>query len=460
MFSKRKFGIPHGAAFSLILASSLVFAQDFSQPDTEPSPQAPLIQKANEALAAGDYQTAVKILTNLKSQTPGNPQILYDLGLTLEALQSGSAGTDASQTVAGSGDTPEACYRAAIAADPKFAAPHVALGLLLARKGHPADARTELADAVALPEIQPELKARALRALARLDVNSNPPEASSELLEALKLSPEQPLDMLLSAQIAEASKDLPSAEQAYRRYLATKDGSSDEQATSGLAHVLLVEHHPAEAEQVLQQALKQHPGDPALTAQLAEAYLDSGDGGQTQATPLLEKLHEAHPDDANITRLLARVYSETGHPAQADPLYVGLISGAAGKPDPTLLSDRADALIRLRRPAEAEKLLKQAVADRDGFPSPEAFADATLHLAFAASEIDDPGTTLQALALRATVLPPSPSCLFLEATANDALHQRSKAIEFYEKFLAGAAGSYPEQEAQARRRLSELEHAK
>lgn len=460
MFSKRIFGFPSGAAFFLILASSIVWSQDFSQPDSEPSPQAPLIQKANDALSSGDYQTALKILTQLKLQTPNNPQILYDLGLTREALQSGSANTELPPVAAG-GDTPESSYRAAIAADPKFAAPHVALGLLLARTGQPTAARTELAAAVALPEIEPALKSRALRALARLDVSGNPSEASSELLEALKLSPEEPSDVLLSAQIAEASKDFPAAEQAYRRYLATKSGGTDGQATSGLAHALLAEHHSEDAVAVLQQGLKQHPGDPALTAQLAEAYLDSGDRAQeAQATPLLENLHAAHPQDANITRLLARVYSETGHPSQSEPLYASLISAAAGKPDPTLLSDSADALIRLRRPAEAEKLLKQAVADRNGFPTPEAFGDAALHLAFAASEIDDPNTTLQALALRATVQPPSPSALFLEATANDALHQSSKAIELYKSFLASAAGGYPEQEAQARRRVIELQHTK
>ena len=129
-------------------------------------------------------------------------------------------------------------------------------------------------------------------------------------------------------------------------------------------------------------------------------------------------------------------------------------------PDPMLLDSRAEALIRLQRPADAEQLLQQAVADPAAFPSPAAFGDAATHLAFAAAEIDDPKMTLQALALRAKVQPPSPSSLFLEATANDDLHQTAKAADLYKKFLTAAGGTLPEQESQARQRLAALQHTK
>ncbi len=173
-----------------------------------------------------------------------------------------------------------------------------------------------------------------------------------------------------------------------------------------------------------------------------------------------KSLHTQNPTNANVTRLLARIYQETNHPDQADPLYESLITAQSDHPDPTLLVDRAEVLIRLHRPAEAEKLLKQAVADRSAFPSPSAFADAATDLAFASAEIDDPRSALQALALRATVQPPSPASLFLEATANDDLHQTTQAVELYKKFLAAANGSLPDQESQARQRLAALEHRK
>jgi predicted Zn-dependent protease len=439
---------------ALVAAIPALPAQDFSHPDTEPAPTAALVQQANDALTAGDFPAALKILTNLNTVTPGNPQVLYDLGLTLEAIQP----TDPHA---------ESSYREAIAASPTFAAPHVALGLLLARSGRLAEARTELTAATTLPDADPALKAHAFRALARLDLNGdpqrstlpNPAAASTNLLAALKITPEQPEDILLAAEIAEAAPDLPAAERAYRRYLAVTP--DDPQATAALAHLLLAQNHSAEAEALLVRALAHTPGNPSFTAQLAEAYLDSGDPAKiAQAAPLVEALHAKIPDNASVTRLLARVYLETGHPDQADPLYAALITAQADHPDPTLLDDRAEVLIRLHRPAEAEKLLKQAVANPAAFPTPAAFADAATHLAFAAAEIDDPRITLQALSLRATVQPPSPSSLFLEATANDDLHQSSKAVELYKKFLAAAGGKLPDQESQARRRLAELEHTK
>jgi predicted Zn-dependent protease len=431
-------------------------AQDFSHPDTQPSPQAALIQKANDALAAGDFVAALKILTDLNTQSPNNPQVLYNLGLTSEALE--PTAPDATRPTA------ESYYRKAIAVDPRFPTAHVALGLLLARTNRATEAHAELTTATTLPDADHALKARAFRALAKLDQQAtppNPPAASAELLAALQLSPEQPDDVLLSAQIAAADADLPAAEQAYRRYLALPEAAGDTQATADLAHILLAERHADDAEALLVSALANSPDNPSFTAQLAEAYVLSGDAAKmAQATPLVEALHARNPDNPSITRLLAHVYLETGHSDLADPLYAGLIAAQTTHPDPTLLDDRAEALLHLHRPGEAEKLLKQAIANPVAFPTAAALGDATLHLAFAAEGIDDPRTTLQALSLRATVQPPTPSSLFLEATANDELHQNSKAVELYTQFLVVANGSFPDQESQARQRLTALGNRK
>jgi Flp pilus assembly protein TadD len=434
------------------LAAPALAAQDFSQPESEPAPQAALIQQANDALAASDFAAALKILTGLNTQTPNNPQVLYDLGLTLEALgpETANSAAPGSKPL-----TAESCYRQSIAANPLFAAAHVALGLLLARSARPVEAHSELLTATQLSDAAPALKARALRALAKLDQQASNPAASAELLAALNLTPEAPEDIQLAAEIAESAADLPAAELAYRRYLALDP--QDPQAIAALAHVLLAERRPADAEALLAPALAAHPTDPTLTALVARADIASDDPAKVAlAAPLLEKLHAANPQDANITRLLARVYLDTDHPDQADPLYAALLSAQGANPDPTLLDDRAEALLRLHRPGAAETLLKQATANPAAFPTRAALADAATHLAFAAAEIDDPRTTLQALALRATVLSPSPSTLYLEASANDALHQISKAIDLYRQFLAAAGTDYPEQASQARQRLAAL----
>ena len=403
------------------------------------------IDAANAALASGKYAEALKLLTALNQKTPRNPEILYDLGLALEALH----------TEVPAEPEAEADYRAAIDANPLFPLPHVALGLLLARSGHAAEAREQLQTAATIPDVSAELKARALRAMARLDLNGrNNRAASDELAQALQLTPETPDDTLLLAEIAEATPDLAAAEKAYRRYLGSH--AADANATAALAHVLVAEHRPAEAESVLREALASHPDDAALTSQLATTLLASGDNAKVvQAAPLLQKLHADRPTDANVTRLLARLYVETGEPERAEPLYAGIVGGPAAA-DPTLLDDYGETLLRLHRPAEAEKVLKQAVANRAGFPAPADFADAAMHLAFAAQEIDDPRETLRALELRSSVTPPSLPALFLEATARDALHQSSQAINLYKQFLAEAHGTLPDQEAKARERVAAL----
>jgi tetratricopeptide (TPR) repeat protein len=462
------------AGICLFTAAVATSAQDFSHPDTQPAPSAALVQQANDALASGDLPGALKILTSLNIQTPHSAQILYDLGLTLEDLASKAATPDTPQTTTTTQPTPESSYRASIAADPTFAPPHVALGLLLARTGRATEARSELLTATTLPAVDPALEGHAYRALARIELGSsdvkpdgqspaspNPPAASADLLAALKLTPEQPEDILLSAQIAQAAGDLPGAEQAYRRYLALPGHDADPQATAALGRMLLAQNRLADAQALLTPALARAPDDPVFAALLAQAWLDSHDPAKVaQATPLIESLHAKDPTNAAVTRLLARIYLETGHPDQAEPLYASLIAAQPSHPDPVLLDDRGEALIRLHRPGEAEKLLKLAVADRAAFPTPAAFADAATHLAFAAEEIDDPATTLQALALRATVQPPSPSSLFLEATANDDLHHTAQAVSLYKQFLAAANGTLPDQESQVRRRLAELEHRK
>jgi len=443
---------------AFILTAALP-AQDFSHPDSEPAPQAALIQQANDALAASDFAAALKILTGLNTQLPNNPEVLYDLGLTIEALGPEVTGATAPESKA---PTAESYYRQSITANPQFSAAHVALGLLLARTGRSAEARSELLTATTLPDTAPALKARAYRALARLELMGNaqlstppnPTAASTDLLAALNLTPEAPEDILMAAEIAESATDLPAAESAYRRYLALPAETGDSQAIAALAHVLLSEHRTGDAESLLTPALAAHPADPSLTALLARAYISSDDPARVaQAVPLLDKLHNANPQDASITRLLARVYLDTDHPDQADPLYAALIAAQRAHPDPTLLDDRGEALLRLHRPAAAETLLKQAIANPAAFPTSAALGDAATHLAFAASEIDDPATTLQALALRATVLPPSPPTLFLQASAYDSLHQISKAVDLYKQFLAAADGGFPDQESQVRQRL-------
>jgi predicted Zn-dependent protease len=293
------------------------------------------------------------------------------------------------------------------------------------------------------------MKARAWRALARLDTpgpdgEGNATEASRELLEALKLTPETTDDTLLAADLAEASGQHDAAESAYRRVLAGDLKSVA--ANSGLAHVLIGQKKFPEAEKLIRTALQQQPDDPTLNAQLATvlAAQDNAD-----ALPLLQKLHAAHPENPAVTRMLAQVLAQSGDFPASDKLYLGLL--AKSPDDVDLLDAHGQNLIRQQRFSEAmatfDKATKLDSAD----------ADAWSGIAFAASKLQQPAIAVHALTVRAKYLPEVPATYFLWATSYDSLNDKAAAITYYHHFLDSSGGKFPNQEWQARQRLKVLE---
>ncbi len=393
--------------------------------------------EASDALERSDYPAALRALKPLVDHNPTDARLRFDLASTEDALDQSSAA--------------EADYRKTISLDPSYLEPHLALGLLLARSGKNTDAITELQTAAANTKGDPPLRARAYRALAHLQETSDPAAASDALLNAIKLSPETADDQLLTARLASRTGDAPSAEAAYRHILARSP--NDPAANAELARILLRQGKPAAAETLLNTALQSAPGDPVLSAELAQAYASTGD--PARALALIQPLHAAHPNEASLTRLNARLLAATGDFAAAEPLFAQLQSQAPA--DPTLADDHADTLIHLKRFAEAQQLLQPFVfSAKSTFPTPNDAAEAASHLAFAASQNNDPETVLRALAVRAKVQPQSAATLFLEATAHDKLHQTRQAQQLYQQFLSAAGGKFPDEEWEARHRLIAL----
>ncbi|MGD0732455.1 MAG: tetratricopeptide repeat protein [Terracidiphilus sp.] len=391
------------------------------------------VQEAEAAIAKSDWKTAESKLDTWLAAHPSDARALFDAGYV----------ADSQNRL----DEAAALYRRAVEADPQSFEAQLSLGLLLARQGKLEDARPPLAAATALDpgDAGPLLKARAWRALAQIDRDTDPSEASSDLLEALKLSPETPADTLLAADLADATGQYNTAESAYRRVLANDPHSSA--ANAGLAHLLISQKKFPEAETILRAALAQSPGDPVLTAQLATVLVAED---KAEALPLLQKLHDAHPADVHITSMLAAVLADAGESAASDHLYEGLL--AASPNDPVLLVDHGQNLIRLLQYTQAFAVFDKATrldpANPDGWSG----------LAFAASRINQPSVTLHALTMRSKYLPELPSTYFLWATSYDSLHQKAAAITYYHHFLDAAAGKFPNQEWQARQRLLLLEN--
>lgn len=394
------------------------------------------LDTAEAAIAKSDWKAAESILKPWIEAHPNDARALFDAGYVADAEN------QTEQAVA--------LYRRATQADPKSFEAHLSLGLLLAREGKLDEARPELALATTLDpgSAGPALKARAWRALAQIDKPrpghpGDASEASNDLLEALKLSPETEEDTLLAATLAEEAGQNDAAEAAYRRALARNPGS--EEASSGLAHLLMGKKQYAEAEAVLKPALARSPDDPSMTAQLVLALAEQDD---PQALPLAEKLHQAHPQDAGITRMLADLLYESHNYAASDQLYSTLL--AANPDDEKLLVAHGQNLVEERQFGQAFAVFKK-VTERD-----PANADGWSGLAFTASKIEQPSIALHALTMRSKFLPENASTYFLWATSYDRLHQKAEAAVYYHHFLESAAGKYPDQEWQARQRLQVL----
>jgi len=384
--------------------------------------------EAEASIAHSDWKSAEEKLDPWLVAHPGDARALFDAGYVADAQNRSDAAA--------------AFYRRATEANPKSFESRLSLGLLLARQDKLTEARPELAAAVAL-EADAVLKARAWRALARIDRATDATAASNDLLEALKLTPETADDTLLAAELAERAGQQSAAEAAYRRVLASDPHSTA--AITGLAHILIERKQYPEAESLLHDALAKLPDDPALTAQLATVLADQD---KAEALPLLQKLHETHPNDAAITRMLAAVLAESGDYAGADKLDIALL--AATPQDAELLVAHGQNLVHQLQFAPAYTAFEQATQ------IDEANADGWSGLAFAASRISRPDVTIHALTMRSRSLPENSSTLFLWATAYDSLHQKDQAIVYYRRFLDAAAGKLPNQEWQARQRMQVL----
>jgi tetratricopeptide (TPR) repeat protein len=416
-------------------------AQDFDHTIKVAAPQSAAMQAANAALDARDWGKALKLLGPLAEANPKDAHLLYDLGSAQDALDQSSAA--------------EQSYRAAIMDDGGYLESRVALGLLLARSGRMEDARAELMAAAAITDGDKLLRARALRAMARIDEKARPSEARDELLAALSLSPETPEDTLLTAELAEgANGGKDAAEAAYRRLLAEQPNDPD--ATASLAHLLTGEKRYPEGEKLLTDGLAAHPDNEPMTIQLAALYV--ADGKTAQALPLVEGLHQKSPNEASVSRLLAELYVQVKDYAQAEALLARLSEQMPQ--DGGLVDLWAEALLQLHRFAEAERILDRIVATPGVFSGTDAWGTAAFDLAFAASEQNEPAKTLQLLENRAKVLPPSAAVLWLKAISEDKLHRIKLAAEAYQQFLVASNGANPNEEFEARHRLVALDHMK
>jgi predicted Zn-dependent protease len=432
------------ALCSALCFTPALLAQSTLPPGTaDPDAQTPAhvqdsdpLSAVESAIEAKNYSAATSQLDVWLSAHPADARALFDRGYIADAQN---------QTA-----DAESWYRKAIDADPKQFEARLALGMLLAGKGDPADnqaAKEQLQTALQLQPNPPNPAAvgQADRALARLLRSSDPTAARDALVAALRLTPETESDTLLAAQIAEAAGSNDVAEEAYRKVLQEDPNSSA--ATAGLAHIYIAAKRYSDAQPLVESALGRDPNDPALNAQLAAIL--SAQGKQDQALTLLRKLHQLEPSSPSVTGMLADAEFQAGNLDQADALFVQLL--ATQPSDASLLDAHGQILIRQQRYADAVAAFRKASAAKPDD------VDAWSGIAFADSELHQYQDEIAALSMRSKFAPENPSTLFLLATAYDNLHQSKLAADAYHRFLAADQGKLPDQEWQAKHRLIALE---
>jgi predicted Zn-dependent protease len=402
----------------------------------KPAGIAPALAAAEDKIESHDYDAARPGLVGYLQQQPTDARALFDLGFVEDST--------------GQQEAAERDYRRAIAADPKQFESHAALGLLYAQTNQAGKAQPELETASQLEPANHDqaAKAQVWRSLAQLQLASDPAAAKQSLLKALQLVPgsDTPADLVLTGQIAEANDDPDDAITAYQRALAADPGSAG--ATSGLAHVLLRQKKPQEAEPLLRAGIAKHPEDAGLVAQLATAL--SAEGNDAEAITTLEKLHHLQPANTAVSGMLADAYLRTGAPDKAASLLAEAVQAAPNSA--SLLTDYGQSLIYTKQFAAAVPVLERAAAAE---PKNE---EAWGGLAFAHSQLHQDQQALKDLAARQKIVADTPETLFLWATSYDNLHQMKQAAEYYDRFLAAAQGKYPNEEWQAKHRLVALGH--
>jgi predicted Zn-dependent protease len=399
---------------------------------SKPAVVSPELAAIEDKIDAKQFDAAKPPLLHYLEAHANDARALFDLGYLNEA-------TDQSEAA-------ESEYRKAIAADPQQFESRLALGLLLARQDHMAEARDQLQAATERQPAAPDpgAQAQAYRALAELDLTADPPAAKQALLTALKLSPETVGDLLLTARIASANGDQETAEAAYRQ-LITRQPESVE-GLAGLAHILVQQKKYEEARPLLQSALARIPNDPGLNMQMAS--LLAAEGKPEESIASLEKLHAKLPNDTQLDQMLADAYLSAHHPEQAEPILSVLLKSQPDNVD--LLDEEGQSLIYEQRFDEAAKVFDHTTKLKADD------LDAWSGLAFADSRLHRDADTLKALFMRSKLAPDTPSTLFLWAISYDNLHQAKLAAAYYQRFLDTAKGKFPDQEWQAHHRLVAL----
>ena len=207
------------------------------------------------------------------------------------------------------------------------------------RRGKLASALQSFQKALALQPDHPNANAQAARILVS---QGRAAEAVAYLDRAGAESTEDTALLALYGRALASNRQLPKAEEVFRRALRTAPGSREIRVALGL--VALNAGEPQRALEILEAVHRQHPRDPDVLLAVAQVWLATG--RSTQALAALGEARRADPKRSDVLELLARTASDLGFhqdAAAAWSEYLKLEPAAA-----QARRERAFALVRAR----------------------------------------------------------------------------------------------------------------
>jgi tetratricopeptide (TPR) repeat protein len=419
----------------LVLSAGPARAQSQRSAPTKPSPSretedplAPLLKQAQEAMDKMDFEAALEPLQKYIAQRPDDPYAHFQLGYSYVGLKRPA---DAKSE-----------FSRAIALDPKMAAAHLNLGLVLMDNDPGAAAQAFLNTA----QLQPtESRPRFLAGFS-LEHAGKFPEAIEQYRSALALAPNDYEIHFALGRVLLRTNDDPGAEVQFRAAVAARGDSAP--ARLGLANALLAEKKTAAAIDALGEYLKLSPGDRGAHYDRASALFDLD--RYDEALAELDLADAGSPPAADTLKMRGGIYMNQKKWKEAGDALTQAIR--LSPQDAELAHWIGQVDIQEHDYVAAVNILGQVVKQ-----DPQN-ADALNDLANAFFLHEDYAAALGAMDQLAKLEPPKPGSWFIRAICYDKLSQKAAAIEAYQKFLDQDNGQHDTEDFQARHRILALQN--
>lgn len=296
-----------------ILTFLFVPADGLAQSQVQASAEnSSLLKDAAQSLAAGDLKRAESVLHIVLGTAPDDFRALNLLGI-IRAEQHRDA--DA-----------EELFNRAIKLKPDFASAHVSLGMLYVQMSKPDEAIPQFQEALRLDAARSDARASLIQVLrdeAHAGLRENDPEkALSLLLQARKISPEDPDVQYEFGMVALNMSLLPDALQAFKDALALRKDDGKALYALGRTQMALANFEDARA--TFDRYGQLHPADASghyALGMTLEALQRAAD-----ARRQFEKSIELQPAQTESYFQLGRIELEAGNPGAADAQFTRVLS--------------------------------------------------------------------------------------------------------------------------------------